>query len=51
MTAFADAALGRGGSLSEAVRRLHGLQLQVRPHLADLLRDLGRGEEVDAALR
>lgn len=51
MTRFADDALGRGGSLSEAVRRLHGLQLQVRPHLGDLLRELGRGEEVDAALR
>jgi len=50
MTAFADAALGRGGTLSEAVRRLHALQLRVRPHLADLLRDLGRGQEVDAAL-
>ena len=50
MVAFADAALGRGGSLNEAVRRLHALQLGVRPHLADLLRGLGRGAEVDAAL-
>ncbi len=50
MIAFADAALGRGGDLSEAVRRLHALQLRVRPHLADLLRGLGRGEEVEAAL-
>ncbi|MCJ2011699.1 tyrosine phosphatase family protein [Methylobacterium sp. J-076] len=51
MIGFADAALGRGGALSEAVRGLHGLQLRVRPHLADLLRGLGRGEEVEAALR
>ncbi len=51
MIAFADAALGRGGDLSEAVRRLHALQLTVRPHLADLLRGLGRGPEVEAALR
>lgn len=51
MIAFADAALGRGGELSEAVRRLHALQLTVRPHLADLLRGLGRGPEVEAALR
>jgi predicted protein tyrosine phosphatase len=51
MIGFADAALGRGGTLSEAVRRLHARQLQVRPHLADLLRDLGRGTEVDAAQR
>lgn len=49
MIAFADDALGRQGTLSEAVRRLHKLQLQVRPHLADLLRGLGRGPEVDAA--
>jgi predicted protein tyrosine phosphatase len=49
MTAFADAQLGRGGSLSEAARKLHALQLRKRPHLAALLRDLGRGAEVDAA--
>lgn len=51
MIAFADDVLGRRGTLSEAVRRLHGLQLRVRPHLADLLRSLGRGAEVEAALR
>ena len=50
MIGFADEALGRGGELSEAVRRLHALQLTVRPHLADLLRGLGRGMEVEAAL-
>lgn len=49
MIGFADAMLGRDGTLSEAVRRLHKLQLGVRPHLADLLRRLGRGPEVDAA--
>lgn len=49
MIGFADAILGRGGSLSEAVRHLHAVQLGVRPHLADLLRGLGRGAEVDAA--
>ncbi len=51
MIAFADAQLGRGGSLSEAARQLHALQLRKRPHLAALLRDLGRGAEVDAAER
>lgn len=51
MIGFADAMLGRDGSLSEAVRRLHALQLTVRPHLGELLRGLGRGAEVDAALR
>lgn len=49
MIGFADAMLGRDGALSEAVRRLHAVQLGVRPHLADLLRGLGRGAEVDAA--
>jgi predicted protein tyrosine phosphatase len=51
MIAFADDILGRGGSLSEAVRKLHGLQLRKRPHLDAIMRDLGRGAEVDAALR
>ncbi|ACA20624.1 protein tyrosine phosphatase [Methylobacterium sp. 4-46] len=51
MIAFADEALGRRGRLSEAVRRLHALQLKVRPHLDGLMRELGRGQEVDAALR
>ncbi|MGY2048473.1 tyrosine phosphatase family protein [Methylobacterium sp. JK268] len=51
MIAFADEALGREGSLSEAVRRLHALQLKVRPHLDGVMRELGRGQEVDAALR
>ncbi|ACL61872.1 tyrosine phosphatase family protein [Methylobacterium nodulans] len=50
MIAFADEALGRKGRLSEAVRRLHALQLRVRPHLDGLMRELGRGREVDAAL-
>ncbi|MDR7037636.1 putative protein tyrosine phosphatase [Methylobacterium sp. BE186] len=51
MIGFADDLLGRSGTLSEAVRRLHAHQLTVRPHLADLLRGLGRGAEVDAAQR
>ncbi|GJD45081.1 hypothetical protein AFCDBAGC_2950 [Methylobacterium cerastii] len=49
MIGFADRMLDRQGTLNEAVRRLHKLQLGVRPHLADLLRGLGRGAEVDAA--
>ena len=51
MIGFADAMLGREGRLSEAVRQLHGVQLRVRPHLAELLRGLERGAEVDAAQR
>ncbi|MET7242714.1 protein-tyrosine phosphatase family protein [Methylobacterium sp. EM32] len=50
MIAFADEALGYDGSLTEAVRRLHAEQLRVRPHLAELMRGLGRAREVDAAL-
>ncbi len=50
MTGFADDLLGRGGALTAAVRRLHALQLRVRPHLAELLREHGRGPEIDAAL-
>lgn len=51
MIAFADGILGRQGSLSEAVRQLHALQLRKRPHLDQVMRDLNRGAEVDAALR
>ena len=51
MIAFADESLGRGGSLNEAVRHLHALQLRKRPHLDGLMRGLGRGAEIDAALR
>lgn len=51
MIAFADDLLGRRGTLSEAVRALHALQLRERPHLDALMRDLGRAGEVEAALR
>lgn len=50
LIAFADEALGYDGSLTEAVRRLHAEQLRVRPHLDELMRSLGRGQEVEAAL-
>lgn len=51
MVAFADARLGRGGRLSEAVRRLHGRQLQAYPNVEKFLRANGRTLEVDAAQR
>lgn len=51
MIALADAILGRGGALSEAVRRLHARQLARHPRLAEVMRGLGRGAEVEAALR
>jgi predicted protein tyrosine phosphatase len=50
MIAFADEALGFDGTLSEAVRKLHAHQLKVRPQLDALMRQLGRAQEVDAAL-
>lgn len=50
MIGLADARLGRGGRLREAVRALHARQLARRPDLADLMRGFGRGREVDEAL-
>ena len=50
MVGFADARLGRGGRLSAAVRRLHALQLGVRPQIETFMRANGRAREVDAAL-
>ncbi len=44
-----DAMLGRGGSLVRALHRLHRLQLERRPHLAEFMRGCGRGREVDLA--
>ena len=50
MIGFADDILGRGGELSEAVRRLHARQIAAKPHLADVMRRLGRSLEVDRAV-
>ena len=44
-----DAALGRGGTLVAATHALHRLQLEVRPHLAEVMTDAGREREVLAA--
>ncbi len=51
MTGFADDILARGGGLSSAVSRLHARQIASKPHLADVMRRLGRSLEVDRALR
>jgi predicted protein tyrosine phosphatase len=51
MVAHADELLGRGGRLTEALRRLYGRQLTARPHMAEYLRQNGRGREVDMAVR
>jgi predicted protein tyrosine phosphatase len=44
-----DAMLGRGGTLPAAAAALYAHQLRIRPHLADIMRNAGRGREVDAA--
>jgi predicted protein tyrosine phosphatase len=49
MIGFADDLLGRGGRMTEAVRRLYARQLAARPRLADTMRGIGRGREVDMA--
>ncbi len=50
MIGFADDILGRNGGLSEAVRQLHARQIADKPHLAEVMRRLGRASEVDRAL-
>jgi len=49
MVAFADDLLSRNGRLTEALRRHYGRQIQCIPHYAQLMRDLGRGSEVEMA--
>ncbi|NOG72790.1 tyrosine phosphatase family protein [Roseicella sp. DB1501] len=44
-----DAMLGREGTLPAAAAALYRHQLAIRPHLADVMRNAGRGREVDAA--
>ena len=46
-----DAMLGRGGSLVAATHALHGVQLGIRPRLAELMTQAGRGREVTEAIR
>ena len=50
MIGFADDILGRGGRLSEAVRKVHRHQIERKPDLADVFRRLGRAAEVERAL-
>lgn len=44
-----DALLGRGGTLPAAAADLYRHQLRLRPHLAEIMRQAGRGREVDMA--
>lgn len=50
MVGFADAQLGRGGRLTEALRRHYGHQLAVQPKYRVWMNDLGRGREVEMAV-
>jgi predicted protein tyrosine phosphatase len=49
MIGFADELLSRGGRMTEALRRLYARQLAARPTLAETMRGIGRGREVDMA--
>jgi hypothetical protein len=49
MNDYADELLSRGGRMTEALRRLYARQLAARPNLADAMRGIGRGREVDMA--
>ncbi len=49
MIELGDAQLGRGGTLVDAVHRLHRLQIERRPELATYMTDCGRGREVETA--
>lgn len=50
MIQFADDILTRGGRLSDALRRHYGRQVHREPKLAQWMRELGRGREVDMAI-
>ncbi|AMJ61653.1 tyrosine phosphatase family protein [Bosea sp. PAMC 26642] len=50
MIGFADEQLGRGGRLTEALRRHYGHQLKVQPQYTDWMTRLGRTSELDMAL-
>lgn len=49
MVQFADEMLSRKGRLTEALRRHYGRQVRRDPRLAQWMRELGRGREVDMA--
>jgi predicted protein tyrosine phosphatase len=50
MIAFADELLSRNGRLVEALRRHYGRQIRRMPRYEQLMRDLGRGREVEMAI-
>jgi predicted protein tyrosine phosphatase len=50
MIAFADEMLGRDGQLTLAARQMYGRLLALQPHLAEVMRRIGRGREVEMAI-
>lgn len=50
MIGFADEQLGRGGRLTEGLRRHYGHQLKVQPQYTDWMTRLGRGRELEMAV-
>jgi predicted protein tyrosine phosphatase len=50
MIAFADEIMSRGGRLTLAARRMHGRLLALQPHLAEVMRRIGRSREVEMAI-
>ncbi len=50
MVQHADELLSRHGRLTDALRRHYGRQIVRFPHFAGLMRDLGRGREVEMAV-
>jgi predicted protein tyrosine phosphatase len=50
MMSFADEMLSRSGRLTQAARKMHGRLLALQPHLADVMRRIGRGREVEMAI-
>ncbi len=50
MIGYADALLGRGGNLTDALCRLYGRRLAANPELADYMNRNGRGREIDMAV-
>jgi len=49
MVEFADGLLSRNGRLMDALRRHYGRQIRRMPRYEQLMRDLGRGREVEMA--
>ncbi|WP_089174055.1 protein-tyrosine-phosphatase [Bosea sp. AS-1] len=50
MVGFADAQLGRGGRLTEALGRHYGHQIAVQPKFRTWMNDLGRKRELEMAV-